>query len=100
MNYCIPNLNYLICWACLQVIHYNLMLTKYWCNVSQNLRPVLFEGFTDSHEAFYIYLNVGERLVVSGSEDGLARAWDRSTTVLDSCPFFYHLTHYVLHTAW
>jgi hypothetical protein len=47
----------------------------------------MFKGFTDSHEAFYIYLNVGERLVVSGSEDGLARAWDRSTTVLNSCPF-------------
>ena len=35
------------------------------------------KGFTDSREAFYIYLDVGELLVASGSEDGRARLWDR-----------------------
>jgi len=35
-------------------------------------------GYTDSKEAFYIYLDVGDKLVGSGSEDGVGRVWDRS----------------------
>ena len=34
-------------------------------------------GYTDSDSAFYIYLDVGDRLVASGSEDGVGRIWDR-----------------------
>jgi len=35
------------------------------------------KGFTDSQEAFYIYINVSEDMVSSGSEDTIARIWDR-----------------------
>jgi len=35
------------------------------------------KGFTDSQEAFYIYINVSKDLVASGSEDKIARVWDR-----------------------
>ena len=35
------------------------------------------KGFTDTTEAFYIYLDTSNHLLCSGSEDGLGYIWDR-----------------------
>ena len=35
------------------------------------------KGFTDTTEAFYIYLDTSDHLLCSGSEDGLGYIWDR-----------------------
>lgn len=35
------------------------------------------KGYTDSLEAFYIYLDTSAELVCSGSEDGMGYVWDR-----------------------
>ena len=35
------------------------------------------KGFTDTTEAFYIYLDISEHLLCSGSEDGQGYIWDR-----------------------
>ena len=35
------------------------------------------KGFTDSMEAFYIYLDTSDQLLCSGSEDGLGYIWER-----------------------